>query len=85
MNIEELIQSLPENYSLPDKDRIRQAYALAEKAHSGQTRASGEPYVNHCLAVAKILADLKVPPVMVIAGILHDVGRYRNHIRCHPE
>jgi guanosine-3',5'-bis(diphosphate) 3'-pyrophosphohydrolase len=72
MKIEDLIQSLPENYSIPDKDLIRQAFLFAEKAHSNQTRASGEPYVNHCLAVAQILSDLKVPPVMVIAGLLHD-------------
>lgn len=73
MDIEELIRYLPENYSVPDKELIRQAFLFAEKAHFGQIRASGEPYINHCLEVGKILAELKVPPVMVIAGLLHDV------------
>lgn len=73
MDIEELTLVLPENYSVPDKELIRKAFTFAEKAHFGQVRASGEPYITHCLSVAKILAELKVPPVMVMAGLLHDV------------
>ena len=72
MKIEDLMQVLPENYTVLDRDLILQAYQFAEKAHSGQTRASGEPYVFHCLAVTEILIELKVPPVMVVAGLLHD-------------
>jgi guanosine-3',5'-bis(diphosphate) 3'-pyrophosphohydrolase len=72
MKIEDLMQVLPENYTVLDRDLIQQAYQFAEKAHTGQTRASGEPYVFHCLAVAEILTELKVPPVMVVAGLLHD-------------
>ena len=72
MKIEDLLKSLPENYSVPEKDLVQQAYVFAENAHTGLSRASGEPYINHCLAVAQILSDLKVPPVMVIAGLLHD-------------
>jgi GTP pyrophosphokinase len=45
---------------------------VAEEAHSEQKRHSGEPYINHCLAVASILADLQVPPEVVAAGLLHD-------------
>jgi GTP pyrophosphokinase len=45
---------------------------VAEEAHSEQKRHSGEPYINHCLAVASILADLRVPPEVVAAGLLHD-------------
>ena len=45
---------------------------MAEKAHRGQKRASSEPYINHCKAVATILADLHVPPAVVAAGLLHD-------------
>ncbi|MEN6411111.1 MAG: bifunctional (p)ppGpp synthetase/guanosine-3',5'-bis(diphosphate) 3'-pyrophosphohydrolase [Anaerolineaceae bacterium] len=48
------------------------AYRFAEQAHTGQKRASGEPYITHCVAVAEILAELRVPPVVVIAGLLHD-------------
>jgi guanosine-3',5'-bis(diphosphate) 3'-pyrophosphohydrolase len=72
MKIEDLMHVLPENYSVLDRDLILQAFQFAEKAHSGQTRASGEPYVIHCLAVTEILIELKVPPVMVMAGLLHD-------------
>ncbi|MCL4560238.1 MAG: bifunctional (p)ppGpp synthetase/guanosine-3',5'-bis(diphosphate) 3'-pyrophosphohydrolase [Chloroflexi bacterium] len=51
---------------------ILRAYKFAEQAHTGQTRASGEPYITHCLSVAAILAELRVPPAVVIAGLLHD-------------
>ena len=54
-------------------DVVRQAARLAERAHSGQTRASGEPYVTHSLNVALILANLGLDPVTCAAGILHDV------------
>src|SRR4030066_993570 len=49
------------------------AYHVAEEAHEGQKRASSEPYINHCVAVASILAGLRVPPEVVAAGLLHDV------------
>lgn len=48
------------------------AYRVAEEAHRDQKRLSGEPYINHCIAVASILAELKVPPEVVAAGLLHD-------------
>ena len=51
---------------------IQRAYIVAEEAHRGQKRISGEPYINHCLAVAQILADLRVPPEVLAAGLLHD-------------
>lgn len=72
MKIENLIEVLPESYSVIDRDAITRAYKLAESAHSKQIRASGEPYITHCLAVAKILAELRVPPAVVVAAILHD-------------
>jgi len=72
MRIETLMENLPENYSLADRELIQRAYRVAEKAHEGQKRASGEPYVNHCLAVASILAELRVPPAVIAAGLLHD-------------
>jgi GTP pyrophosphokinase len=70
--IEKLIDQLPENYNLADRELINRAYRVAEEAHRGQKRASGEPYINHCLAVAQILAELRVPPEVVAAGLLHD-------------
>ncbi len=72
MSIEKLIRKLPENYSQSDRELVLRAYRVAEKAHEGQKRASGEAYINHCLAVASILAELCVPPSVVSAGLLHD-------------
>jgi GTP pyrophosphokinase len=72
MRIEILIESLPRTYTPADRELVMRAYRVADRAHEGQVRASGEPYINHCLAVASILADLRVPPSVVAAGLLHD-------------
>ncbi|OGH71414.1 MAG: hypothetical protein A2921_02990 [Candidatus Magasanikbacteria bacterium RIFCSPLOWO2_01_FULL_43_20b] len=56
-----------------DLDLIRLAYDFAEKAHDGQTRKSGEPYIIHPLSTAHILANMRIDPVIVIAALLHDV------------
>ena len=72
MNIEGLIQALPDYYTPKDHDLILRAFRFAKKAHKGQKRSSGEDYVYHCVAVAFILADLRVPPLVVAAGLLHD-------------
>lgn len=72
MRIDNLLDSLPETYTQVDRELIQRAYRVAERAHEGQKRASGEPYINHCLAVAAILAELRVPPSVVAAGLLHD-------------
>ncbi|HET9590301.1 MAG TPA: bifunctional (p)ppGpp synthetase/guanosine-3',5'-bis(diphosphate) 3'-pyrophosphohydrolase, partial [Anaerolineales bacterium] len=70
--LERLLEQLPENYSIADRELIQRAYRVAEEAHQDQKRLSGEPYINHCLSVASILADLRVPPDVVAAGLLHD-------------
>ena len=70
--LERLLEQLPDNYTLADRELIQRAYRVAEEAHREQKRHSGEPYINHCLAVASILADLRVPPEVVAAGLLHD-------------
>ena len=72
VTIEGLLEQLPAYYSITDKELIQRAYYLAEEAHRPQKRASGEPYVMHCLAVASILAELQVPSAVVAAGLLHD-------------
>lgn len=72
MKIEKLMESLPDLYTRADRDLILRAYRMAEAAHSGQNRVSGEAYINHCVAVAAILAELRVPVDVVIAGLLHD-------------
>jgi GTP pyrophosphokinase len=70
--LKNLLEVLPEHYSPADRELIQRAYRMAKEAHRGQKRQSGEPYINHCLAVAIILADLSVPSEVVVAGILHD-------------
>ena len=72
MEIANLIEALPERYTPADQELLQRAFRFAAKAHKGQKRVSGEPYINHCLAVAIILAELHVPPVVVAAGLLHD-------------
>jgi GTP pyrophosphokinase len=72
MKIELLLDNLPEYYTRADHELIKRAYRLAEEAHREQKRASGEPYIAHCVAVAAILADLRVPANVVAAGLLHD-------------
>ena len=72
MLIDDLMNSLPPTYSFADRDLVTRAYQTAEGAHREQRRASGEPYVNHCVAVAEILAELRVPPDVVAAALLHD-------------
>ncbi len=52
--------------------RVRQAYFTGAHAHAGQTRKSGEPYITHPVAVASILADLRMDAETIIAAILHD-------------
>jgi len=54
-------------------EKLEKAYALAEGAHSGQNRASGEPYITHPLEVAYILADLELDCDTLVGALLHDV------------
>ncbi len=73
MQLEKLLGKCPENFSVLEIEQIQKAYHLAEKAHQGQTLASGLPYLSHCVAVATILAEMSAPPELIIAGLLHDV------------
>ena len=52
---------------------VKKAYDIAEKAHAGQMRKSGEGYISHPVQVAYILAELRMDPVTVATGFLHDV------------
>ena len=54
-------------------DRIKRAYHFSEKCHLGQMRQSGDPYITHPLAVANILADMRMDSESLMAGLLHDV------------
>ncbi|MFQ5813543.1 MAG: HD domain-containing protein, partial [Anaerolineae bacterium] len=68
-----MLQQMPETLSPNDRELIERAYELAEVAHSGQRRASGEAYIQHSLTVAQILADLRLDSAAIAAGLLHDV------------
>lgn len=78
--------SLPENLSLDhlikeikkyslesDIDMVRLAYDFAARAHAGQTRRSGEPYIKHPLSAAYILARMRIDASIIVAALLHDV------------
>jgi guanosine-3',5'-bis(diphosphate) 3'-pyrophosphohydrolase len=72
MDLDTLLTSLPIDTSPAEKELVERAFKVAKRAHRGQKRASGEPYVQHCLAVAAILVDLGAPIPAVVAGLLHD-------------
>jgi len=63
----------PELNDRLDADLLARAYRFSERAHSGQVRRSGEPYVTHCVEVARILAELQLDSVTVAGGLMHDV------------
>ena len=68
-----LKKSILDYHPSTDLSLIEKAYKVADKAHSGQKRKSGEPYIIHPLCVAIILAQLELDKETIIAGILHDV------------
>lgn len=72
-DLSRLIQTLREERPNVDAAQIRRAYHVAEVAHRGQRRRSGEPYVTHPLAVAQILAELRMDEPSIVAALLHDV------------
>jgi GTP diphosphokinase / guanosine-3',5'-bis(diphosphate) 3'-diphosphatase len=55
-----------------DFEKIKEALLLAQRAHEGQTRSSGEPYYLHPLAVADILAEMKLDTITLVTALLHD-------------
>ena len=72
--VQELLTRLSRRLSAEDVERIEQAYTLAREAHMEQKRKSGEPYIMHPVAVAKIVAEeLRLGANPIIAAFLHDV------------
>lgn len=69
-NLKEIIQKTGRQYNM---EKIEMAYELAQRAHAGQMRLSGEPYVIHPIAVACILVDLGMDSDSIVAALLHDV------------
>ncbi|MFN4000776.1 RelA/SpoT family protein [Microcella sp.] len=70
--LESLIRTVRAQHPKADIALIERAYQVAERAHEGQTRKSGEPYITHPLAVAQILADLGIGAKTIAAALLHD-------------
>lgn len=69
----DIYRSFIKRHGLKGDPALEKAFVIAEKAHEGQFRHSGEPYVSHPIAVAEILADLGMDQDTIIAGLLHDV------------
>ena len=70
---QDLIERVRKYHPSDDISMIEKAYRLADNAHQGQVRKSGEPYIIHPLCVAIILADLELDKETIVAGLLHDV------------
>ena len=72
--VQELLAKMREHFPKADLDVLGEAYQFAAQAHHAQTRASGEPYINHSVTVAATLVDLRLDPVTIAAALLHDVA-----------
>ena len=70
--IADVIRSAKASHPKLDFAIVERAYQVAEKAHQGQTRKSGDPYITHPVAVAQLLADLGIGPAGLAAALLHD-------------
>lgn len=70
---QKLLEAVRAYHPSTDLSMIEKAYRLADEAHKGQLRKSGEPYIIHPICVAIILAELELDKETIIAGILHDV------------
>ncbi len=73
MRIEGILDKIHGYHPQGDEAPVMRAYVFAAKAHKGQERISGEPYLTHPLEVASILTDLRLDTVTIAAGLLHDV------------
>ncbi|MBC9957747.1 bifunctional (p)ppGpp synthetase/guanosine-3',5'-bis(diphosphate) 3'-pyrophosphohydrolase [Yimella sp. cx-51] len=67
-----LLRTVRSHHPKADPALIERAYTVAERAHRGQTRKSGDPYITHPLAVTTILAELGMQPAVLAAALLHD-------------
>ena len=79
VTIDMILEAVKRYQPNADTDLIRRAYELADAAHKGQKRVSGEDYIIHPLAVAKILTDLQIDDITISAAILHDVVEDTTH------
>ncbi len=70
--LEPLLRTLLSNHPRADTSLLERAYSVAEQAHRGQRRKSGDPYITHPVAVATILAEIGMPATTLAAALLHD-------------
>jgi len=73
MNIAEFVIKIESFNANVDIPFIKQAYEFSDKAHAGQKRISGRPYIEHCIEVAFFLAELHMDSATIVAGMVHDV------------
>ena len=73
IRINDIIDKIADYVPEADLDIVKRAYIYSARVHEGQVRLSGEPYLSHPLEVAGILADMKLDPESIAAGLLHDV------------
>jgi len=73
IRINDIVDKVSDYVPDAELDIIERAYIYSARVHEGQVRLSGEPYLSHPLEVAGILADMKLDPESVAAGLLHDV------------
>src|SRR6187399_186487 len=73
IRFEDLLEQVRTYTSDEEREFLRRAYVFSALEHKGQIRHSGEPYLVHPLEVASILADMRLDPVAIAAGLLHDV------------
>jgi guanosine-3',5'-bis(diphosphate) 3'-pyrophosphohydrolase len=72
IRLQDIVEEVHKNHPESDTDLIEKAYIFSAKAHEGQSRLSGEPYLSHPLEVAYLLAKMGMGPVTVSSGLLHD-------------
>ena len=72
LNQNQLIDKIKSYNSFVDADKLKDAFLFAEQAHISQKRDSGEPYINHPVEVANILAELKLDGPTITTALLHD-------------
>jgi GTP pyrophosphokinase len=73
IRFDNILEKVTSSYPEKDITLLKKAYIFAARAHKGQVRRSGEPYLSHPLEVANMLADMNLDATTLVAGLLHDV------------